>query len=91
MKTQIFNEQNGVFSWRKAGTAMIYFLFAFLVIGYAIKENWKEIPASYMAVFYMVIAFYFAKEGVRKLGGAKLKTSVTVDDVQPDPNNPGPR
>ncbi len=81
-----FLEKDGTFSWRKAGTAMIYFLFAFLVIGFAIIERWKEIPASYMAVFYLVIAFYFAKEGVRTLG-KKLKS----DDVQPDPNNPKPR
>lgn len=79
---KIFQDPNGHFSWRKAGTALIYILFAYLVIGFAITNDWKETPASYMAVFYLVIAFYFAKNPISRMG-SKLKS----DDVQPDKND----
>lgn len=83
---KIFQESNGHFSWRKAGTALIYILFAYLVVGYAIANKWAEIPASYMAVFYLVIAFYFAKNPISRIG-SKLKS----EDVQPgNPNDPQP-
>ena len=79
----IFRESNGVFSWRKAGTALIFILFAYCVSGYCITHNWDEIPGTYQGIIAMVFFFYFAKEGIRN---ATIKKS-----VQPDPNDPNPR
>lgn len=83
---KIFQESNGVFSWRKAGTALIFFLFAFVVIGF--EFGLVEIPGSYQGIIAMVFAFYFAKEALRNAG--KVKT-LTEGTQPPDPNDPRPR
>lgn len=81
----LFTETSGVFSWRKAMTAVILVLFAFQVIGFALKNNFQEQPSAYMMIEGMIFAFYFAKEALRKVSLVKSA------DVQPDPNDPKPR
>lgn len=66
-KLAIFREANGTFSWRKAGTALCFLLFAFCVIGNQIKNNFIELPDGYMVMISMVFAFYFFKEPISNL------------------------
>lgn len=63
----IFTESSGTFSWRKAGTALCFLLFAVSVIGYSIANNWAELPASYIAIIAGVFIFYFAKRPLENL------------------------
>lgn len=58
IETLFFKE--GVFSWRKALTALVAFIFAFVAIGY--EFGLKEIPDSYQMIIAGVFAFYFTKE-----------------------------
>ena len=62
-----FLENSGVFSWRKAGTAMIYFVFAFSVIGNQIANKFDEMPASYYTIIAGVFGFYFMKDVFRNV------------------------
>lgn len=64
---KIFTDKDGTFSWRKAGTALIFFLFAYCVAGYCITHNFDEIPGTYQGIIAMVFVFYFAKESLRKM------------------------
>ena len=67
MECSIFTESSGTFSWRKAGTALCFLLFATSVLGYNIANNWEELPASYMAIIAGVFVFYFAKRPLENL------------------------
>jgi ABC-type uncharacterized transport system permease subunit len=60
-----FAESNGVFSWRKAGTAIVFFVFGYACIGYGHKHNFNELPMSYISIIAGVFTFYFLKETVR--------------------------
>lgn len=69
MKTllSIFAEKSGIFSWRKAGTAIVFLIFAFACIGYGFKHNFDELPASYLSIISGVFAFYFFKDVINRL------------------------
>lgn len=60
--------ENSGFSWRKAGTAICYFVFAVACIGYLIANKFGELPGSYQGIIAGVFAFYFLKEGVKRFG-----------------------
>jgi len=60
----IFTEiKNGieVFSWRKAGTALNFSIFATACLGYLIKNDFAELPNSYLIIIGGVFVFYFGK------------------------------
>jgi len=57
--------EDGEFSWRKAGTAICYFVFATACVGYLITHSFDELPQSYQYIIGGVFAFYFAKTLVR--------------------------
>ncbi len=68
---KIFNEKtkNGdVFSWRKAGTAMIFLVFGFAVCGNQISTKFAEMPTSYLTIIAGVFVFYFGKDAIRNFG-----------------------
>ncbi len=62
-----FIDASGTFSWRKAGTAIIFFTFGYACIGYCHKHNFDELPMSYIGIIAGVFTFYFLKESVRGL------------------------
>ena len=67
MKTLKFmfgDASNGLFSWRKFGTASVFIVFAYACIGYLHANNFGELPMSYIGVIGGVFAFYFAKNTV---------------------------
>lgn len=66
-KINIFTESDGSFSWRKAGTAIIFFVFAYSVIGYLHCNNFKELPSTYIMLIGLVITFYFTKDKIRNI------------------------
>lgn len=62
----LFTEPDGSFSWRKAGTGLIYLVFAFACVSYIAANGWKtELPASYMGIIAGVFAAYFLKKRLR--------------------------
>ena len=65
---KFFND-NGNFSWRKAGTAICFISFAQAVIGYSIIHRWAELPGSYLGIIAGVFIFYFGK---RMIEGFKI-------------------
>lgn len=72
MSLNIFRESDGNFSWRKAGTALCFLLFAFCVVGHQLKNAFAELPDGYMVIISMVFVFYFFKEPISNLSfGAK--------------------
>lgn len=50
-----------VFSWRKAGTALNFIIFATACLGNLIKHDFNELPNSYLLIIGGVFAFYFGK------------------------------
>lgn len=84
---KIFYDLDGTFSLRKAGTALIFILYAYCVGGFCITHCFNEIPLSYQGIILMVFTFYFLKDRKLRNPLSKLKNA----GVQPDPNNPRPR
>ena len=75
----IFLDVDNTFSWRKAGTALCFLLFAFSVIGNQFKNNFAELPDGYMVIISMVFAFYFFKDPISNLsfGSKTVKSEKT--------------
>lgn len=71
-----FQESNGTFSWRKAGTALCFLLFAFSVIGYNFKHNFDQLPDGYLIIISGVFVFYFMKKPVENIS---FSTKTKVD------------
>lgn len=63
----IFTESGGVFSWRKAGTAIVFIVFAYAVIGFCHKHNFDELPGSYLGIIAGVFGFYFFKDVINNI------------------------
>lgn len=59
----IFKEQNGEFSWRKALTCIAGFSFLFSVTMYIF--GYPEIPATYQGIITGVFGAYFLKDKLR--------------------------
>lgn len=72
MKLHILTEPDGSFSWRKGLTALCSSLFTGAVVGNLIKNDFKELPPSYMLVIGSVFLFYFAKTAIDNI--AKKET-----------------
>ena len=62
----VFKEPDGTFSWRKAGTALIFFVFAYACIGYLHTHNFDEFPVSYMGIIAGVFALYYFRKRINK-------------------------
>ncbi len=58
--------ENGEFSWRKAGTAICYMVFATACIGYLITHGFDELPKTYQGIITAVFISYFGKDVLRK-------------------------
>lgn len=63
----MFNDPDGTFSWRKAGTAICFICYAYCVIGYGITHNFDEIPTSYQVIMGGVFSFYFVKKSLENI------------------------
>jgi uncharacterized membrane protein len=57
----LFKETNGEYSWRKIMTASCVVIFLIASIGFLVKHNFDELPASYQAIVSGVFIFYFGK------------------------------
>lgn len=62
-----FADKDGSFSWRKAGTAICFILFAFHVIGQQIVTNFEPLNVEDAAIISGVFVFYFFKDTVRNI------------------------
>ena len=62
-----FADNDNTFSWRKAGTAICFGLFAYTVIGHQIVHKFAELPSSYQAIISGVFIFYFFKDTIRNV------------------------
>lgn len=59
---KLFKEDDGVtYSWRKIMTASGVVVFLMATIGYLIKHDFNELPASYQAIVSGIFVFYFGK------------------------------
>ena len=63
----IFTENGTEFSWRKAVTALVVISYVIAHVGYSIKHDFNELPASYIAIDGSVILFYFTKSVLRNV------------------------
>lgn len=61
----MFLDKDGTFSWRKAGTALCFFLFAYAVIYFLHAHNGAELPYTYSGMLLLVLTYYFAKDRLR--------------------------
>lgn len=73
----MFTDRDGSFSWRKAGSALAFLLFAFCVIGHQIKNDFAELPASYTLIISGIVAFYFVKRPLENISFSKKSNDVT--------------
>lgn len=60
----MFKESDGTFSWRKAGTALIFLAFTYAIIGWLHTHHFDELPPSYMFIIGGVFGLYFVRKSL---------------------------
>lgn len=63
----LFTESDGRASWRKIMTASALLVFLIATIGWLVKNNFDELPATYSLMISGVFVFYFGKKAIDKL------------------------
>jgi hypothetical protein len=77
MKTLFMDK--GEISWRKIMTCCALLCFMISVMGYLVKYDFAELPASYQAIIAGVFTFYFMKGFLRNV-------KITKDEPQTNNN-----
>lgn len=66
-----FRDADKTFSWRKAGTALIFFVFAYACLGFLHTHGFDELPPAYMGIIGGVFALYFFRKRIDTSGVSK--------------------